>query len=92
MNKILISSISLMFLLAWWSSLTIGLSSDEYFHHINGLVRYKYLISLGEFDGYEFRNNRFYPGLYDTISYAIGQIILLIDKNFTQTISILLCI
>ena len=82
MNKILISSISLMFLLAWWSSLTIGLSSDEYFHHINGLVRYKYLISLGEFDGYEFRNNRFYPGLYDTISYAIGQIILLIDKKF----------
>ena len=82
MNKILISSISLMFLLAWWSSLTIGLSSDEYFHHINGLVRYKYLISFGEFDGYEFRNNRFYPGLYDTISYAIGQIILLIDKKF----------
>ena len=82
MNKILISSVSLMFLLAWWSSLTIGLSSDEYFHHINGLVRYKYLISLGEFDGYEFRNNQFYPGLYDTISYAIGQIILLIDKKF----------
>ena len=69
-------------LLAWWSSLTIGLSSDEYFHHINGMVRYKYLISLGEYDGYQFRNNEFYPGLYDTLSYGLGQIILLIDKKF----------
>ncbi len=82
MNKILISFLSLMLLLAWWSSLTIGLSSDEYFHHINGMKRYQYLISLGEFDKYQFRNNEFYPGLYDTISYAFGQLILLINKKF----------
>ena len=82
MNKILITFLSFILLLAWWSSLTIGLSSDEYFHHINGLVRFKYLISLGEFDGYNFRNNEFYPGLYDTLSYGLGQIILLINKNF----------
>ena len=69
-------------LLAWWSSLTIGLSSDEYFHHINGLVRYKYLTSFGTFDGYQFRNNEFYPGLYDTVSYALSQLILLIDEKF----------
>ena len=77
-----IISILLLLCLAWWSSLTIGLSTDEYFHHINGLVRYKYLISFGEFEGYQFRNNQFYPGLYDTLSYALGQIILLISKSF----------
>ena len=77
-----VSFIVFLLLLAWWSSLTIGLSSDEYFHHINGLVRYKYLTSFGTFDGYQFRNNEFYPGLYDTISYALSQLILLIDEKF----------
>ena len=77
-----VSFIVFLLLLAWWSSLTIGLSSDEYFHHINGLVRYKYLISFGTFDGYQFRNNEFYPGLYDTLSYALSQLILLIDEKF----------
>ena len=82
MNKILSCSIILLILFAWWSSLTIGLSSDEYFHHINGLVRYKFLISLGEIQKFEFRNNQFYPGLYYTISYGLGQIIFLINKKF----------
>ena len=82
MNKVLLSLTSLILLLAWWSSLSIGLSTDEYFHHTNGMVRYKYLVSLGEYDDFQFRNNQFYPGLYDTISYALGQIILLIDKKF----------
>ena len=81
MNKILSYSIILLILFAWWSSLTIGLSSDEYFHHINGLVRYKFLISLGEIQKFEFRNNQFYPGLYDTISYGLGQIVFLINKK-----------
>ena len=48
MNKILSGSIFLMLLFAWVSSAIIGLSADEYFHHINGLVRYEFLISLGE--------------------------------------------
>ena len=82
MNKTLSSLILFMLLFAWWSSLTIGLSSDEYFHHINGLVRYKFLISFGEIQKFEFRNNEFYPGLYDTISYALGQIVFLINKKF----------
>ena len=69
-------------LFAWWSSLTIGLSSDEYFHHINGLVRFEFLSTLGEFKGFKYRNNEFYPGLYDTLSYALGQLILVINKNF----------
>ncbi len=82
MNKIISSLILLMLLLAWWTSLTIGLSWDEYFHHINGLVRYEFLVSLGEVKKFEFRNNQFYPGLYDTLSYGFGQIIFFINKKF----------
>ena len=91
MNKILTSSIALMLVFAWWSSLTIGLSSDEYFHHINGLVRYKFLTSFGEIQKFEFRNNQFYPGLYDTISYALGQIIFLINKKlYAENIDVIM--
>ena len=82
MNKILSSLIILMIFFAWWCSLTIGLSWDEYFHHINGLVRYNFLTSLGDFQKFEFRNNKFYPGLYDTISYAFGQIFFFINKKY----------
>ena len=71
-----------MLLFAWLSSIMLGLSWDEYFHHINGLVRYNFLTSLGEIQKYEFRNNKFYPGLYDTISYALTQIVFFIDKKF----------
>jgi hypothetical protein len=81
-KNILVSFITFLLLLAWWSSLTIGLSTDEYFHHINGLVRFEYLKTFGEFKDYKFRNNEFYPGLYDTFTYAIGQIILSISKEF----------
>ena len=82
MNKILSVSIFLMLLFAWSSSIILGLSWDEYFHHINGLVRYNFITSLGEIQKYEFRNNKFYPGLYDTISYALTQIVFFIDKKF----------
>tara|TARA_A100000164_G_scaffold178786_2_gene158856 strand:- start:1338 stop:3032 length:1695 start_codon:yes stop_codon:yes gene_type:complete len=82
MIKILSGSVILMLLLAWWTSITIGLSWDEYFHHINGLVRYEFLASLGEVQKFEFRNNQFYPGLYDTLSYGFGQIIFFINKKF----------
>ena len=82
MNRILISIITLLIVFAWWSSLTIGLSTDEYFHHINGLVRYQFLISLGEVQNFKWRNNFIYPGLYDTFSYALGQIVFLISKKF----------
>ena len=71
-----------MLLFAWASSIIIGLSADEYFHHINGLVRYEFLVSLGEKKIFEFRNNSIYPGLYDTLSYAIAQIVFFINKKF----------
>ena len=65
-----------------FNSLIIGLSWDEYFHHINGLVRFEYLKSLGDFEKYNFYNNEYYPGLYDTISYSIGYIISIFDQSF----------
>ena len=77
-----VTFIAFLLLLAWWSSLTIGLSSDEYFHHINGLVRFEYLKTFGKFDKYQFRDNEFYPGLYDTLSYSLGQIVFFINKSF----------
>ena len=81
-KNFLITFIAFLLLLAWWCSLTVGLSTDEYFHHINGLVRFEYLKTFGEFKDYQFRNNEFYPGLYDTLSYSLGQIVFLINKNF----------
>ena len=79
---ILVCFIAFLLVLAWWSSLTIGLSSDEYFHHINGLNRYNFLFSLGEDKNFQFRNTQFYPGLYDTLSYTLGRIIMLISIKF----------
>ena len=81
-NLIIKIFISFILILGFYSSISIGFSWDEYFHHINGLVRFKFLSTLGEFDKYEFRNNKFYPGLYDTISYSFGHMFLLINKNF----------
>ena len=84
-DKIIIAFISSLILLAVWSAITIGLSTDEYFHHINGLKRFNYLISFGANDNFKFRNNEFYPGLYDTISYALGHLVLLVNKKFYAT-------
>ena len=84
MNRILIITISFLIVFAWWSALTIGLSTDEFFHHINGSKRYNFLTSFGADKNFQLRNNQFYPGLYDTFSYAIGQIILLINKKIRK--------
>ncbi|AFS47733.1 hypothetical protein HIMB5_00009810 [alpha proteobacterium HIMB5] len=81
LNVILKSTIIFLLILSFYSSIILGFSWDEYFHHINGLVRFKFLSSWGEFQKYDFRNNKFYPGLYDTISYSIGHLIFLIDKK-----------
>ena len=64
------------------SSLFLGLSWDENFHFVNGMLRFEYLKTLGNFKDYNYNNNQYYPGLYDTIQYSIGYIIRLIDQNF----------
>ena len=72
-----------------FNSLIIGLSWDEYFHHINGLLRFEYLKSLGDFEKYNYLSNQYYPGLskyfpglYDTISYSIKYTLFIFDQNF----------
>ena len=67
-----------------YNSTVIGFSWDEVFHHVNGLLRFNYLISLGDFQNFNYANNRYYPGLYDTISFAIGHVVEKIDVNFYQ--------
>ena len=67
--------IFLLLILAYYSSIKNGLSIDENFHHINGEVRYHYLINLGNFEKYDFNDNRFYPGLIDTISFIFFKIL-----------------
>ena len=81
-NKIGLILIFLIIIFAFYCSMVVGFSWDEYFHHINGLVRYNYLSSFGEFTKYDFRNNEFYPGLYDTLTYAFAQIFFFINKQF----------
>ena len=57
LTNIIILLIGILLFFAWWTSLNIGLSTDEYFHHINGLKRYNFLISLGADKNFNFGNN-----------------------------------
>ena len=63
-----------LIIFAFYTSLNNGLSIDENFHHINGEVRYHYLKNLGNFEKYDFNDNRFYPGLIDTVSFVLFKI------------------
>ena len=62
-------------LFSLYCALTIGLGIDAKFHHTNGALRYLYLTTLGKFDAYDWENTRYYPGLYDTIHYALAKLI-----------------
>ena len=73
--KLSLLFIFILLVLAYYSSLKSGLSIDENFHHINGEVRYHYLINLGNFEKYDFNDNRFYPGFIDTISFIFFKIL-----------------
>ena len=61
---------------------TIGMSWDEMYHHINGAVRSEYLRTLGKFKGYNFLDNQYYPGLYDTLSFSALNIFLKIFPTY----------
>ena len=64
-----------LILFSFYCSLKIGLSVDENYHHINGTLRYLYLKKLGNFDDFNWKNTRYYPGLYDTIHYALSKLL-----------------
>ena len=69
------SIIVLLLILSLYNSTIIGLSWDETFHHINGKLRFEYLVSFGNFEKYNFLNNKYYPGLYDTLLFAVSKLI-----------------
>jgi len=77
-NKLIISLkiiITILIFFGLWNSLIIGASWDEPFHAANGIRRLRYLISFGEYQNYQYANNQFYPGLYDTFSASITNLI-----------------
>ncbi len=87
-NKIILTLKFLIFFLlffALWNSLIIGGSWDEPFHHANGVLRLRYLISFGNYENYQYANNQFYPGLYDTFSSTIS---FLINKFYPEFLRI----
>ena len=56
------------------NAIILGMSWDEPWHYKNGIVRLKYLFSLGEYENYDiWFNIKYYPGLYDVISSFISQ-------------------
>ena len=77
--------IILLLLFSFYSTLIVGLSWDEIFHYTNGKLRFEYLKTFGQFKNYNYSNNIYYPGLYDTITYAAGYIILLLNSNFFES-------
>ncbi len=85
-KKELTPNIIIIFLLffSYYSSLIVGLSWDEIFHYINGKLRFEYLKTFGKFKDYNYANNIYYPGLYDTISYIIGYLIRIINGSFFE--------
>ena len=74
--------IIILFFFGLWNSLVIGGSWDEPFHAANGIRRLRYLISFGEYQNYQYANNQFYPGLYDTLSSSISYVIYKFYPNF----------
>ena len=72
-----------LILFGFYCALKIGLNIDEPWHHTNGGLRYLYMTSLiksmtthfPKFEGYVWENNKWYPGLYDTIVYALSKLL-----------------
>ena len=81
-KKISIYLLVILFIFSIYCAYTIGMSWDEMYHHINGGVRSEYLKTLGKFKGYNFLDNQYYPGLYDTLSFSALSIFLKIFPTY----------
>ena len=66
--------ISLLVLFSYYCSIIIGISWDELFEINRGQDRLKYLFSLGSYEVAPAQNDKYYPGLYSTISAFISNI------------------
>ena len=53
-KKILSLFIFIIIIFSIYTALILGFSWDESFHHVNGLVRFNYLISLGDFENFNY--------------------------------------
>ena len=67
-NKINNVILCLLIVYSIFCALIIGISSDELTHLDRGNERLKYLFSFGSYDYLSYRDLKFYPGFYDTLS------------------------
>ena len=78
LNRIVLSLIVLLLLFAIFCSINIGMSWDEPQNHWQGAIRANYLKSF-EFGKFEFKPggwSEVEPGLYDTFSFIISNLLL----------------
>lgn len=74
----------ILIIFSFYCVLNIGLSWDEFFHYINGKVRFDYILSFGQNKNFNFSNNIYYPGFFDTFSYSLTYIINLINSKLLE--------
>ncbi len=72
--KLLVCLTMALLLFGFYCALKIGLFADTAYHHKVGGLRYFYMITLGKFP-YEYANSQWYPGLYDTIVFALCKLL-----------------
>jgi len=70
-NKIDNIILYLLILFSLYCALIIGISWDELFYIDKANERLKYLFSFGSYDYLDYGNQRFYPGLYNTLAIFI---------------------
>ena len=66
--------ITILIIFSYYCSLTIGISWDELFEINRGQERLKYILSLGNYEVAPAQNDKYYPGLYSTISAFLSNI------------------
>ena len=67
-NKINSVILCLLIVYSIFCALNIGVSWDELAHLDRGNERLKYLFSFGTYDYLDYRDQRFYPGFYNTFA------------------------
>ena len=73
-KKIELSIIVILFIFVVYCALIIGIPWDEGFEITRGKERLKYLFSFGSYDHLNYRDHKFYPGLYNTLGGFIMKI------------------
>ena len=73
-NKINNIIFYLLIVFSIYCALIIGISWDELAHIDLGNERLKYLFSFGSYDHLDYRDHKFYPGLYNTLGGFIMKI------------------